>query len=252
MSSLGVDRWREGSQVLMALHFKTGGDLNEECCTAVFHTAQSKLNSSVKGEAGACFQQKCLFILEWKPIRKRQQNRSVRQKQSQDAADPAELCQHGVRRLSPHALEMQDEGCGTPLCSRPASFKTEKNKDEKQAARTTSWNHHEAGDVGSFCISSFCSVLVLLLCITQNTQKTQNKLKKWMVKCRIIWIIFGFSSDATKYKVGWLPLFCSVDEEPALVYVISYLTPEVNRGIFCSKLLQPCLRLLYTQIQRQC
>lgn len=55
-----------------------------------------------------------------------------------------------------------------------------------------------------------------------------------MVKCRIICIIFGFSSDATKYKVGWLPLFCSVDEEPALVYVISYLTPEVKRGIFYS------------------
>lgn len=36
----------------MALHFKTGRDLNEECCTAVFHAAQRKLNSSVKGEAG--------------------------------------------------------------------------------------------------------------------------------------------------------------------------------------------------------
>lgn len=106
MSSLGVDRWREGSQVRMALHFKTGGDLNEECCTAVFHTAQRKLNSSVKGEAGACFQQKRLSILEWKPIRKKQQNRSVRQKQSQDAADPDELCQHGVRQHSPRGSEM--------------------------------------------------------------------------------------------------------------------------------------------------
>lgn len=89
----------------MALHFKTGGDLNEECCTAVFHAAQRKLNSSVKGEAGTCFQQKCLFILDRRSIRKRQQNRSVRQKLTSDAADLAELWYHRGHQLSLQSWE---------------------------------------------------------------------------------------------------------------------------------------------------
>lgn len=41
-----------------------------------FKAAQREINSTEKGEAASCFQQKCLFILQWKSIRRRQQNRS--------------------------------------------------------------------------------------------------------------------------------------------------------------------------------
>ena len=253
MSCLGVERGREGSQVLRAPYFKTGGDLNEECCTAVFHAAQRKLNSSLKGEAGTCFQQKCLFILEWNPSGR--DSRTGPWDKSRVKALLARLSSASTGHTGSRPMgqqcpsAVQDEGCRTPLCFGPASFiswyhpwvgSTESSQEDhtllkearKNKGKKPSRQNYILKPPGSRRCRIILHPIILQLASTSPMHyiNGKNTLKKYIVKCRITSTILGFSSDATEDREGWLPRFCSVEAEAALVYAISYLTREVKRN----------------------